>query len=135
MAYIDFNQELHVGSKVMDQEHAVLIRFINMLHECTQEGHDDKTVGTVLTGLLEYTRTHFFVEEELMHAYEYPKYKEHKSAHDTFKSKVVKLNDEFQRGDMQITSTVLEFLKQWLTEHILKVDRELARHLNSVGMA
>ncbi len=129
MAYIEFNDSLKVENKLIDQEHAVLIEYINLLQKAVENESSVKIVGQVLEGLTDYTKTHFFVEEEMMKAFEYPDVDTHKAAHEGFKSKLVKLIENYNNGDTEISSSALEFLKDWLTEHILKIDKKLSDFL------
>lgn len=66
MAYLEFNDSLMVENKLIDQEHAILIEYINLLQKAVENESSVKIVGQVLDGLTEYTKTHFFVEEEMM---------------------------------------------------------------------
>lgn len=66
MSYLEFNDSLKVENKLIDQEHGVLVEYINLLQKAIENESSIKIVGQVLEGLTEYTKTHFFVEEELM---------------------------------------------------------------------
>ena len=129
MTFIQFDDSLKVDNKLIDQEHATLIEYINLLQKAVENDTSVKIVGQVLEGLTEYTKTHFFVEEELMQAFEYPGKGKHLSAHEGFRGKLAELIKNYNNGDAQITGSVLDFLKEWLTEHILKIDRQLSDFL------
>jgi len=129
MTYFEFNDSLKVENKLIDQEHAILIEYINLLQKAVENETSVKIVGQVLEGLTEYTKTHFFVEEEMMKAFEYPEVEQHKSAHEAFKDKLAKLISNYNNGDTEISGNALTFLKDWLTEHILKIDKKLSDFL------
>lgn len=129
MSYLEFNNSLKVENKLIDQEHAVLIDYINLLQKAVENESSVKLVGHVLEGLTEYTKTHFFVEEEMMKAYEYPDVDQHKAAHQDFKVKLIDLIYHYENGSAGISSSALSFLLDWLTNHILKVDRALSDFL------
>lgn len=129
MTYFEFNDSLKVENKLIDQEHAILIEYINLLQKAVENETSVKLVGQVLEGLTEYTKTHFFVEEEMMKAFKYPDVVNHKAAHEGFKDKLAKLIENYNNGDTHISGSALEFLKDWLTEHILKIDRKLSDFL------
>lgn len=135
MDYIKFDDSLRVGNKIIDQEHAILIEYINLLQKAVENQSGDRVLHQVLQGLIEYTKTHFFVEEELMKAFKYPDYDGHKSAHEIFKKKIENLNKNVEQADMNISDSVLLFLKQWLTDHILKVDKKLSDFLADKTLA
>lgn len=129
MTFIQFDDSLKVGNKLIDQEHATLIEYINLLQRAVENDTSVKVVGQVLEGLTEYTKTHFFVEEELMQAFDYPDKGKHVLAHEGFRVKLADLIKNYNSGDAQITGSVLGFLKEWLTEHILKIDKQLSDYL------
>ena len=134
MSFMEYPDTMKLGNKLMDQEHEVLISCINMLQEAVKEDHDSTTTNEVLQGLVEYTKTHFFVEEELMRAYEYAGAETHKREHDSFKKKIEMLSQRFEQGNELIEDKLLDFLKGWLIEHILKTDAHLAKFLKEKGM-
>ncbi len=76
-----FDKQLHVGNRLMDREHAILIEYINTLQGLVDGNSSRQLVGQVLDGLIQYTKTHFYVEEELMYSFRYPDYVNHIKAH------------------------------------------------------
>ena len=129
MTFFEFNDSLKVENKLIDQEHAILIEYINLLQKAIENESSVKIIGQVLEGLTEYTNTHFFVEEEMMKAFEYPDEANHKNAHEGFCKKLAELVEKYEQGDTHISANVMGFLKDWLTEHILKIDRRLSDFL------
>ena len=116
-----------VGVTVIDYEHAFLIDYINKLEN--KEAH----VGAILEGLSNYANRHFLVEEELMVAYDYPQRDEHKRAHAEFRSKIASLWDD--SGSPMVSSAVVAFLKGWLVDHIITIDKAFAAFLSEKGIS
>lgn len=135
MSYIEFDDALKVGNKIIDHEHASLIEYINLLEKAVSHESSGNIIGKVLNGLVEYTKTHFFVEEEFMQVYHYPQAESHRKAHEAFKDKVLLLCRELEQGKAEVSSEVLKFLKEWLTEHILKTDKKLSEFLQDKTLA
>lgn len=129
MSEMKFDKQLHVGNRLMDREHAVLIEYINTLQKLLDGNSSRQLVGQVLEGLIQYTKTHFYVEEELMYAFRYPDYVNHIQAHEKFKQTMQTLSSEYKQGEADITNELMDFLKDWLVNHIQKVDRKLADFL------
>jgi len=134
MALIDWNDDLSVNIKEVDQEHKKLINLINSLHSAMGSGQGKKAMGPVLAGLVDYTKTHFAFEEQLMRKNRYPGYLNHKSLHDSLTEQVVELNNKYQEGKTLVTVEVLAFLKDWLTNHIKTVDKKYGPYLNAKGV-
>lgn len=129
MAALKFDKSLHVGNRLMDREHAILIEHINTLQQVLEGASSRTLVGQILEGLVEYTRTHFYVEEELMQAFKYPSFRIHKNAHDKFKKTMQQLVTQHRSGETNITNELMDFLKDWLVNHIQKIDTQLADFL------
>jgi len=129
MPYLELTDDLRVGNKVIDREHEVLFSYINLLQKALESGTSAHVIEQVIHGLAEYTKTHFFVEEELMAAYDYPGYDSHKKAHEMFKNKINLLLQELEQGRSISLKGMLDILKSWLTDHILTVDARLAGFL------
>ncbi len=135
MACLEFTAEYHVGNRVQDMEHKVLFFLINRLQDfIASDDTDGYAVNEVIAGLNEYAKTHFFVEEELMKAYGYENYPAHKRAHDHFVQQVDELEQVLKENPAHISNDALEFLEQWLIDHILKTDKQLAAFLQQQGL-
>ena len=135
MSYIEFDDTLMVGNKLMDQEHEMLISYINLLQKAVENEASGNIVGHVVRGLVEYTRTHFFVEEEMMKAFDYPDQASHMRAHEGFRAKAGALMRSVDKGEEIDLNGVLSFLTEWLTAHILKIDAKLADFLKDKTLA
>lgn len=135
MSFIEFDDSLRVGNRVIDQEHEMLISYINLLQKAVENEASDGIVEKVVDGLVEYTKTHFFVEEELMKAYVYPDMHDHMHAHEKFRQQANDLVASLEKGESVDLEAVLAFLKEWLTGHIMKIDVKLADFLKDKTMS
>jgi hemerythrin-like metal-binding protein len=81
--------------------------------------------------LVAYTATHFAREEEAMQKRAYPDAAAHLAEHEAFRQEIGEFMDRLRAGDTMLTLGVMKFLKNWLTDHILTVDKRLAAYLNS----
>ncbi len=83
-----------------------------------------KAVSDVLKGMTRFAQEHFKSEEKLMIEYGYPQLEQHRSQHQEFKGKVTELSKATTYGIDVVPQVLLEFLEQWLTQHILHEDME-----------
>ena len=59
----------------------------------------------------------------------------HVAEHQDFVAQVTAVQARFRAGEhMLLGLDLTEFLRAWLTTHILGTDRQLARHLNDNGI-
>jgi hemerythrin-like metal-binding protein len=88
---------------------------------------------SVLKGILEeltqYTLDHFKLEEELMECTGYPDLKNHQQVHASLVAQVVEFKQQFEAGSTTVTLDLMNFLSDWLINHIKVVDRRYVPHL------
>ncbi len=135
MGLMTWSKELSVGHEGIDSQHQELINYINELHDAMKAGKGDAIMAPILDCLLDYTVNHFGFEEKLMKASAYPGATAHLEEHRKLKKEVFAFQENFKAKKMMITMDLMKFLKDWLLSHILKVDKEFAKHLASKGMA
>ncbi|WP_157976522.1 bacteriohemerythrin [Parahaliea mediterranea] len=83
----------------------------------------------VLQRLRDYVDSHFALEEEYMARLEYPGLEAHVRAHRRFQQEV---NGLFHSGDPdtpEFLAAASLFLTEWLTRHVMGIDKELEAFL------
>lgn len=95
----------------------------------------DALIGTVvLVGLAEYTTKHFAGEERDVDQTKYPELTQHKTLHKKLLDQVTELIGKFNAGEPLIAQDVINFLNDWLINHIKGVDMRYGPHLNKSGV-
>ncbi len=133
MALIEWNSDLSVNVAEIDKEHKKLVGLVNELHEAMKSGKGKEVLGKILTELEEYTKTHFSHEEEILGKHGYPAIFSHKKEHQNLISAVQEYKKKGEAGNL-FTLEISKFLKDWLTNHILKTDKNYSSFLNSKGI-
>ena len=126
MAMINWDDKYKTGNSKIDTEHKKLIDLINQLSDAMQAGKGKEVCGKVLGELINYTRTHFAMEEQLMATHGYAKTSEHKAEHTKLVKDVLDFQSKFDAGSITLSVSLFTFLKDWLINHILKSDMALA---------
>ena len=106
---------------------------INALHEY-RGTPDNEFVQRVLLTLIEYTKKHFVLEEKLMRKMNFPDFEKHKAQHRSFLRKVQGYQRQFQKGEVNLTDKILDFLRMWLSSHILIHDKAYQRFMKENHM-
>lgn len=133
----DWTEDLSVGIPSIDEEHKVFVYHINRLYEGIQFGTAQGTLPVLLDKLINYSSSHFEHEESCMRETGFPGYQEHKADHDMIRQKLFELQDRLQKQQSSSTGIANEtfaFMKDWLTRHILTVDKAYAAHFISHGI-
>jgi hemerythrin len=64
-----------------------------------------------------------------MRLHDYPDFAAHKAEHDALVRQVLKFQEDFTSGHATITVQLLQFLRDWLQNHIQGSDLRYAPHL------
>jgi hemerythrin len=90
--------------------------------------------ATVINEMVEYSSYHFSTEEKYMRQYMYPDYEKHKKEHEFFINKVRTLKSDFDGGQAILSSQLMAFLKEWLSGHILDMDKKYEPFFQAKGL-
>jgi hemerythrin len=134
MALMTWDEKLSVGVPSMDAQHVVLIETLNELHSAMMKGDARNVTGPLLRNLLAYTRNHFSAEEAMLATSNYPQLAKHKELHRDLTRKVEEFTARFEKGELGINLHLLHFLRDWLTSHIQKVDRNYRPWITEQGL-
>jgi hemerythrin len=134
MALMTFGQNYSVGVQAIDGQHKVLFDIINELHAAMMKGQAQNLTGPLLKKLADYTRNHFAAEEAAMASVKYPGLEVHKTKHRELVKQVEDYITRFEKGEITLNLHLLNFLRDWLTNHIQKVDKEYGPWLNEHGI-
>ncbi|KAF0142361.1 MAG: hemerythrin family protein [Ignavibacteriales bacterium] len=134
MALIQWNSTLSVNITQIDNQHMKLVELVNTLHDRMKEGKGKAALSGILNELTNYTVYHFKTEEDLFRKYNYPQTDAHLKEHDALVQQVVKLKADFDNGKSVLTLDVMNFLKDWLTLHIMGNDKAYTPFLKSQGI-
>jgi hemerythrin-like metal-binding protein len=124
-----------VGIEGMDQQHKKLVGLINELHDAMQAGRANEAVVKTLDGLVSYTLTHFGAEEALLKKSGYPGYEQQRSEHQKLVAQVKALQQKARAANLALSLEVSAFLRNWLIDHIVGVDKQYTAHLKAAGAA
>lgn len=124
MTFLSWSEELSVNIDSMDNQHKKLIELISDFYENIKKRSIDENISKLIKGMKDYTLIHFTTEEKYMKKYNYPEYQSHKNEHEKFVAKVNEIEKKFNSGKMVLTFEITNFLKEWVTNHILEVDKK-----------
>ncbi len=129
-----WKNEYSVNIKHIDDQHKGLVRLVNELHVAMLSGHGKDVLSGILSQLVSYTRTHFMTEEIMLQAQGYPELAGHKVEHERLTAKVLQFQKEFVAGKAMLSMGILDFLKDWLKNHIMGSDKKYSPFINSKGV-
>ena len=134
MALIQWNDDLNVGVLEIDRQHQRLVGMINDLNDAMKQGQGKDVLDKIINGLTNYTKTHFGIEEKYFDQFGYPDANNHKKEHLNFTKKVTEFKAGFDKGKIGLSIEVMNFLSNWLQNHIKRVDKKYGPFFNEKGL-
>ncbi len=126
---IVWKKEYEIGLKSVDEQHEKLFELAGEIYDLVKISEDvDKfdQILEVIQELKDYTVFHFAEEEAYMLEIKWPKFFSHKVMHETFVEMVNGVNiTSLDDNQTDYLLEMLEFVLDWLQNHILKVDIEI----------
>ena len=123
MPFYAWSESMSVGVALLDSDHKALIETINRLHDAVEDGDEPGILDGIFDSLVAYVEHHFAREERIMEVCGYPAAAEHAAEHLRFVQDMRYTRDRYFRGEEAgIGRELLDYLKGWLTHHILVED-------------
>lgn len=128
MALVRWSEELSVGVETLDDQHRHWLDLVNRLHDALLAGRADSELQSILAAVRDYTREHFAEEEGLMERHAFPGLEGHRRVHRFF---LAQLPPDLGTGPAatKISLDLLRSMKDWLIDHIQRMDQAYARFL------
>lgn len=126
---IQWNAGFEVGYGTIDSQHRQLVDILNVVMEGLKKPTGDIATQTALKRLIDYTKSHFSTEDNLMVEHKYPDIAPHRKQHSDLIAKVEALHADVKAGKQLVGPKTVMFLQNWLVDHILKTDKRLAAFL------
>ena len=133
MLMIEWSDELSIGIDSVDEQHQKMVNMINALKNAATETKDSTVTAQIFDGLTIYIEKHFAYEEALFEKYGFTDHVRHIQEHAVLSTKVEALRKEFEANEGMVTDALMNFLNEWLHEHILVSDLHYAKELIPKG--
>ena len=121
---VDWTKGLATGIPLIDEQHKMLLNYINSLHSAMKRGVTDTELLNILNVLYDYTVSHFSTEEQFFSHSDYADTQKHREIHRKFTDRIAEFRDAMAKGSAQVSMELLNFLKDWLIHHIQGTDHQ-----------
>ncbi len=134
--FILWQKKWETGIKTIDDQHKHFVGIVNRTYALNEDGKDKKVLGEILNDLVEFARVHFSTEEEFFEETDYPQTEEHEQKHQELLGKVLDFTRRFEveQDFSELVNDFLVFLKEWLDNHLVKVDHKYIPWLKEHGI-
>ena len=121
---VQWTDSLSTGISLIDEQHKMLLNYINNLYHAMQRGVTDDILLNILDVLHDYTVSHFSTEEQFFLHSDYKDSEKHREIHRKFTSRIAEFRDNMKNGSAQVSMELLNFLRDWLIHHIQGTDHQ-----------
>jgi hemerythrin len=124
--FVVWDDRYSVGVTLMDEQHKELLRETNELYKACREGDvaAEARFREVVKSTVDYVKTHFAQEEQIMERVKYPEFSNHKREHEVFVQKVLDEVKAFEEGKTFVPNNFVRFLRDWVLAHIALEDKK-----------
>jgi hemerythrin len=129
-AKITWDSSFETGIPEIDAQHRHLVEIINTLSD--DIGHATKNaLAATIVQLKEYAQYHFRTEEGIMEQSGYKELEEHRDEHERFVDQILLFDLDIILATEGLAWDMLYFLRGWLTNHILQVDKKFSASIQA----
>ena len=130
-SYLKWEPQYSVGVEILDEQHRKLFDIVNDLTDEIEMG--SKNLLPVIHDLVNYLSVHFKQESIVMMESNYPGYMKHSREHHDFTEKVKTFLQDCERGDEELGTKMIVFLKEWIFNHTTRLDMEYAHYIKDMA--
>jgi len=131
---LDWLMSFSIGNKKIDLEHQQLLNIYNDLVLLINKNGNREEFASILSKMTDYSMSHYKNEEEYMLKFNYPGYKKHREEHKEFVYKVAIYNTELLTINPPNPIDIIEYIKNWFNNHILKEDLKYEQYKKDKGL-
>ncbi|MCE1203430.1 MAG: bacteriohemerythrin [Holophagaceae bacterium] len=128
MAFLSWHERFSVGHAELDQQHVRLFELVNHFDDVIRMGMHEE-LPRIVDDLIDLSEAHFRFEEGLLQGIGFPQAVDHRKMHDELLDQVRKMRSNMAAGGHVTHKAVVRFLADWLTNHILREDRDYKPYL------
>ena len=132
--FFGWSTTFETGITRIDIQHKVIVRILNELYDIIIGNNEEEKISKIIQELIQYTEYHFGEEEKMFSEYNYIEEKEHKKEHQTFVDEIQQAVSQMSTDKSILAIELMNFLKDWLTEHILDTDQKYVKFFKEQGI-
>ncbi len=124
MPIVTWNDTYSVKVKEIDLQHKKLVDIINELFDAMKAGKGNTVIDKLLDELVKYTKYHFSAEENYMRKFKFDQSDIQEAQHKQFVAKINDFIEQYKANRLTLSIEMMNFLKDWLINHIVKMDKQ-----------
>lgn len=118
----------------LDEQHKKLIEIINTLYDAYLSEIQQDKISSIIEEMYEYADVHFKTEENYFEKFGYKEANEHKAEHTSFLEKIKSFECGYKKNSKLLSLQIMNFLQEWLSNHIMKTDKKYIGLFKAKGL-
>ena len=131
---IEWKPEYSVDIESIDNQHKKFIEVIENLYSAIQKNETDEKIEEIFGNLKDYIKIHFSTEEGYFEKFNYENSEEHKNEHINFKKRIEELMGNKKESRLKISLELIDFLEDWLINHLISQDQKYKKCFKENGL-
>jgi hemerythrin len=127
--------ELGLGCGLLDDDHRAIIELVNDLFGAMEQARGKDALAELLGRVVVAVTAHFAREEDEMYRIQYLDAALHREEHERLTRELLDLQRKFIAGKAMLSIQASRFLNDWVFNHILHDDKQLAAALRNAQSA
>lgn len=131
---LEWEEKYSVGVLEIDNQHKKLFEVINEIMDVIGGHFEQEKVNQLINKLLEYKKFHFATEKKYFKEFNYEGAAEHVLEHQKFGEKLASLQEKYKDDLVNFSFALIEFLEDWLINHLMNEDQKYKECFASHGL-
>jgi hemerythrin len=131
---LEWEDSYSVGVQEIDEQHKKLFSIINELLKAVDEKKSDDNFSSIIEELVNYKTYHFQTEEKYFKLFNYEETDKHIASHRFFNDELGKIVEKHHKYDIYFAYDLVEFLENWLVDHLMVEDQKYKQCFSDNGL-
>ena len=131
---LEWDKKYSVGVEEIDNQHKRMFVVINELLDAIDSNSTNEHLGHIIESLVQYKIFHFETEEKYFKEFNYDDSEEHIRKHREFNKKLIELKEKYPEPTIEFAFELVDFLEDWLINHLMVVDQKYVQCFHEHGL-
>lgn len=139
MAVFDWDPKYSVNVKEIDLQHEEILELMRFIYDLILARKPLNEISKNLDALVRHSNSHFLTEEQYFKEFNYDGAREHIDAHNKLRKDVADFlekikNQESADNNYEFLYNLIDFLEDWLIDHLETLDKKYIKCFNDHGL-
>jgi hemerythrin len=132
--YFKWSEDYNLGITEIDNQHKHFVSILDSVYDSILNSATREKQEELLNSLVDYTIFHFQTEEKYFDLFDFSGKSEHKEEHRLLKEQVFSFQNDFKLGHKDLSYDLIDFLEDWLVNHLTGMDKKYVECFQKNGL-